>query len=393
MNKFRSAVLWGLRIALPCAVVYGAILCYEHLIATAPQQSRAEPGERAVSVETRIINRRNALVRIQTTGTVVPVEEVVLQARVSGEVKKLNPNFEPGEIIPRGEVIVRLDRDDYRLAVRQAESELVQAEYNYQLELGYQNVARHEWELLENRDSISELEKTLTLRKPHLDKVKAGLESAQTALELAKLNLSRTEITLPFDALVLSRAVSVGSQVSTQSQMGVLVDATLFRVDATVAFDRLRWIDFPADGAPGAPVELYAAGELGDSVKWHGRVSNMVPEIESLGRMARVLIDVQNPMSGQIPLLLNSFVSVAIAGRELQNVFVLPSPAVHNGDVVYVVGDDSRIIFRTIDPIWRDAERVFTREGFENGDVIVTTDVPSAVPGMLIRDVGSRTAP
>ena len=391
MNKFGNVILWIVRIVLPCAMVYGAIQFFEHLILTAPQQDRQDPAERAVTVETQIITRSNAVVRIQATGTVVPVEEVTLKARVSGEVEQINPRFEPGEIISQDEVILSIDRADYELALRQAQSALVQAEYEYKLELGYQQVARHEWELLENREDSSELERELTLRKPHLDKVKAGLESAQTALEQAELNLSRTEISLPFDALVLNRAVSVGTQVNTQSELGVFVDAALFRVDVTVPPDRLNWIDFPEHARQGAPVQIFASGELGGMAQWSGQVSKLVPTIESRGRMARVLIDVADPMRSDPPLLLNSFVSVIIEGRELSDIFVLPSKAVHNGDVVYVAGADSRIAFHTVKPIWRDSNWVFVRDGLENGDVIVATDVPAAVPGMLIKDVTQTT--
>lgn len=387
MNRTTTIVFWFLRIALPCAAIYGAVVFHRHLLATAPQQQRKPPEERRVAVETQQVVRQNQVVTIRATGTVVPVEEVALRARVSGEAVAINPRFEPGDIIPAGEIIVRIDQADYLLALRQAESALIQAEFNYKVELGYQEVARHEWELLDSRDTVSELEKELTLRKPHLAKAKAGVDSAKTALEQAHLNLSRTALALPFDALVLSRAVSAGAQINTQSELGVLVDASLFRVEATVPFDRLSWIALPGAERPGASVEIFASGDLGGSVKWRGRVSKLAPEIETRGRMARILIDVENPLQGKVPLLLNSFVSMDIAGRELKDVFVVPSQAVHNGDIVYVVSDESRIAFRRINPIWRDAEWVLTRDGLEEGDLLITTEVPSAVPDMQVKKV------
>lgn len=384
MNKGIKLVLWFLRFALPCAVVYGAVLLYEYMIETTPEQERKAPGEREVFVETRTLKCEDRTVFVDATGTVVPVEEVSLQARVSGEVIDLNPLFEPGEIIKKGQAIVTIDKADYLLAVKQAESALVEAEYNYKVELGYQEVARHEWDMLENKENISQLEKDLSLRKPHLEKVKAGVDSAKTALEQAKLNLSRTSLTLPFDALVLSRNVSVGTQVNTQSALGVLVDASLFRVEVTLPIDRLDWIDFPDGKKPGASVEIRASGGLRGNATWKGVVSRLVPEIESQGRMAQVLIDVKNPMEGNVPLLLNSFVSAVIASREIKNVFALPTLAVHNGNIVYMVNGDSRITFRKIEPLWRDKKWVITDKGFKEGETIITTEVPAAVPNMKV---------
>ena len=189
---------------------------------------------------------------------------------------------------------------------------------------------------------------------------------------------------LPFDALVLNRAVSVGTQVNTQTELGVLVDASLFRVEVPLPVDRLEWIDFPGDNRKGAEVRIRASGGLSESAAWKGVVSKLIPEIEDQGRMAQVLIDVERPMEGDVPLLLNSFVSVAVSSRKLNDVFVIPSVAVHNGDIVYTVNGDSRISFRKIKPLWRDKEWVLTRSGVEQGQTLITTDVPSAVPNMKV---------
>ena len=384
MNKGTGALLWILRVLLPCAIVYGAVSVYDHMISTEPEQERKPPEERKVFVQTREIKIQDKSVYIHATGKVVPVEEVSLQARVSGEIVHLNPAFEPGEIIKKGEAIVCIDPVDYQLAVKQAESALVDAEYNFKIEQGYQEVARHEWNLLDNKENVSQLEKDLSLRKPHLEKVKAGVESAKNALEQAKLNLSRTSISLPFDALVLNRAVSIGTQVNTQVDLGVLVDASLFRVEVTLPVDRLEWIDFPGDKKKGAEVLIRASGGLSENAAWNGFVSKLIPEIEDQGRMAQVLIDVKDPMTGDVPLLLNSFVSVAISSRELKDVFVIPLIAVHNGDVVYTVNNDSRISFQKIKPLWRDQDWVLTRSGVDQGQTLITTEVPSAVPNMKV---------
>ncbi|MFO7936203.1 MAG: efflux RND transporter periplasmic adaptor subunit [Kiritimatiellia bacterium] len=384
MSRSMRILIWTLRIVLPLAVIGGAAVLYNHIISSSPEQLRQPPQERRVYVQTRKIKRQDKSVSVRATGKVVPVEKVSLTVRVTGEVVQLNQFFEPGEIIKKGDPIVNIDKADYLLAVKQAESALIEAEYKYKVEQGYQEVARHEWDLLENRESVSPLEKELTLRRPHLQKAKAEVESAETELEQAKLNLTRTSISLPFDALVVNRDISVGSQVTSQVELGVLVDASLFRVEVTLPVDRLEWIDFPSDEKTGSEVTIYAPGNLSEQVSWKGVVSRLIPRIEDQGRLAQVLIDVRDPMKGDMPLLLNSFVSVSIASRELKGVFVIPSKAVHNGDIVYTVNSDSRISFRKIKILWRGREWVLTRSGVEDGQILVTTEVPSVVPGMQV---------
>lgn len=387
MNKTANIGVWILRFALPLLVIFGAVELYQYMLATAPEQQRKSPEERKVFVNALTMNRQNKVVHVRATGTVVPVERVELKARVSGEVLKLHPDFEPGEIIKKGEVIVMIDQADYLLAEKLAESQLIQAEYEYKLEMGYQEVARHEWEMIDNKGSASELEKELTLRKPHLKKVEAGVAAAKTNLEQARLNLERTSVTLPFDALVLVRDISVGSQVTTQSQLGVFVDADHFRVEVTVPFDQLDWITLPANGKRGAAVQIYPVGGSDGKALWQGTVTGLVPEIESQGRMAQLLVEVENPLKSEVPLLLNSFVSVAIASRELKDVFVIPSQAVHNGEFVYVMNAASRVVFKKIVAIWRDKEWVVAESGLDNGDNLIISDVPSAVPNMRVEQI------
>lgn len=390
MSRGVNVIFWLLRILLPCIVLVSAVLLFRHLMATAPQQERKQPGERTVYVEARRVTPQSKVVRIHGTGRVVPIDRVSLQARVSGEVLELHPCFEPGGVVKKGENILRIDNADYLLAQRLAQSALIEADYNYKVELGYQAVAQHEWKLLGSEESASQLENELALRKPHLAKVKAGKEAAAANLEQAQLNLSRTRLTLPFDALVLSRNVSVGTQVNTQSELGVFVDASLFRIEAAIPFDRLEWIKFPEENQPGAAVDIRTAGSMAGCAQWSGVVTGVLPEIERLGRMAQLLIDVESPLQGAVPLMLNSFVSVAIASQEIKDVFVVPSHAVHNGDMVYVVNSDSRVDFRKIEALWRDQEWLLTRKGLEDGDLLITSDVPSAVPNMkvelLVRD-------
>lgn len=384
MNTGTKIILWVLRITLPCLVIGAAVVLYLYIMKTAPEHKRKRPEERKVFVEAAQVHLQNTVVHVHATGTVIPVERVALKARVSGEVLELNPQFEPGEIIKKGEVIVKIDQADYLLDEKLAESKLVQAEYEYKLELGHQEVARHEWEILDNPENATELEKELTLRKPHLKRAKAGVESAKTNLERARLNLQRTSVSLPFDALVLSRNVSVGSQVTAQSELGVFVDASRFRIEAIIPFDQLGWIKLPSGGEAGASAEIRPSGGSNESVCWQGTVTGLVPEIESRGRMAQLLIDVENPLEGDVPLLLNSYVLASIASRELKNVFVIPSRAVHNGDLVYVVNKESRVVFKKIGTIWRDKEWVVTESGVEDGDMVIISEVPSAVPDMRV---------
>ena len=441
---------WMTRFLLVALTAGGAILGNKWLRDTAPKRERRPVQERSAVVEVTELKRVAQKTLVRATGTVIPVRQLALTARVSGEVVKVSSALEPGGRIAIGEVAVELDQSDYDLAVSraktqvaraksqlahsqvslaqsrsqvaQAESKLVTAQYNHQVELGYQDVAKHEWEMLDSKTTATELERELTLRKPHLRKAVAEVTSAEAGIEVAKaaikaaesavttsqasvadaevalaqaeLALTRTSVRIPFNAVVLERAVSVGAQVAMQTQLAVLVDADAFWVEVSVPAGRVPWIAVRDGTAPGAAVVLRPSGAMAEQAEWHGEVVRRLPSLEEKGRLARVLVEVPNPLSaGKMPLLLGAFVQAEIAGPELKEVFVIPRATMHNGNQVWLRNGEGRLKVSAVELEWSDADVVVVRDGLEEGAMLVTSGVASPVPGMQLALAGEEGPP
>lgn len=443
-----TELVWAIRLVLAALIVAASVVVYHRLIATAPTRQMRPVKERQAIVEVVPLATTSRQVTVVATGTVMPARQLALNARVAGEVVAVHPALEPGGRIAADEVAVSLDRTDYELAVTraeiqvakaqvaieqsgtslaqadsaliQAQSQQITAEYNYTIELGYQAVAKHEWEMLDNRASATELEKELTLRQPHLRKAeadrrsaaagvavaqarikaetagvvaaKAALRDAEAALDQARLNLERTAVKVPFAAVVLERAVSVGAQVTTQTQLASLVDATVFWVEVSVPVDRVPWIVVRQGDAPGAAVVLRPTGSLSAMAEWPGEVIRRLPSLEENGRQAQMLVEVRSPLEvGRVPLLLGSFVQAEIRGPELNDVFVIPRSAVHNGNEVWIRNGEGRLKVCPVVAEWSDGDVVVTRSGVEEGEALVVSDVASPVPGMQLALLGEET--
>jgi len=332
-------------------------------------------------------------------GTVVAAQEVTLQPRVSGEVIKLSPEFVPGGRFKAGEFILQIDPKDYELTVEKTRSQVAQAQYELKMEQGAQEIARHEWELLGVEETATEQDRELALRKPHLIKANAALEAANAAVREAKLDLERTTIIAPFNAIVTTESVDVGAQVTQQTQLGTLVGTDEYWVRAAVPVDQLGWIRFPGrDGKGGstAAIRQQLATDLHN--EWTGRVVRLMGDLEPEGRMARVLISVRDPLrlgSGDeagLPLLIGSYVSVAIEGREVKDVIPLPRTALRDGDSVWLMNDGNKLEIANVSVVWRDRDTVWVRDGIEPGQRLVVSDLPAPVEGMGLTLGGDSTA-
>ena len=112
-------------------------------------------------------------------------------------------------------------------------------------------------------------------------------------------------------------------------------------IQVSVPFSELKWIQFPQGNLPGAEVEVVLDAGEGEIATWEGRVVRLLSDLDEVGRMARVVVAVQDPLglesekSDELPLLLGSYVEVRLDAGELENVITVPrdSPARRGSDL------------------------------------------------------------
>ena len=265
-----------------------AVLVSAILIKTKPKAEKVPPIKRAELVEVQVLKQTNETVVLQLTGTVIPAQRVKLRARVSGEVVEMAEGFIEGGLLAAEEAILKIDSIDYELALAQSQSALEKARFDYKIELGRQDVAKREWELLKPEGEVSDLEKELALRSPHLKASKAALQAADANLAKAKLNLERTQLCAPFNSVVLSRNADLGSQAAPQDVLAELAGTDVYRVVASIPVDRIKWLTIP-----GSKARIHSNGQR----TREGSVIKLLGDLEEKGRMARVLIEVKDPLA------------------------------------------------------------------------------------------------
>jgi len=358
------------------------------LIATKPKVSKRPPEKMAPLVRTAALQAENYTFSIPAMGTVIPARETGLEVPASGEVIYVHPELTEGGMLAKGTKILQVDPKDYELALHQKRRALADAEYAYKLEQGHQDVARQEWNLLYGDKPMDEGESDLALRKPHLEKVKVEIEAARAELEQAEINLKRSTLTAPFNALVLNSYVEQGSQVSSQERLADLVGTDNYWVQVSLPLDRLKWIQVPnGEQAEGSVVKIFYRT---DNVKI-GKVIRLLPDLSKEGRMARLLIEVNDPLDlkakneKQPMLLIGEYVRVSIEGEELQNVFQVPRSALHNDSEVWIFNEEGKLSIRPVKTIWRDRGSVVVSDGFKSGENLVISDIAAPVAGMDLR--------
>ena len=362
---------------------------------TEPEATRSgATKETAMLVDVVQVERDNFTPTISAMGTVVPSQDITLSPRVGGEIIEMSENFTPGGSVDEGEILFQIDPADYRNALKQRQSELQQAETDLEIEMGRQNVARQDYELLD--DSLTNENTALVLREPQLNAARSNVQSAEAAVEQAELNLQRTTIRAPFDAYILSRNVNVGSQVSPGDNLARLVGLETYWVESTVPLSHLRWIDVPQNGDEGSPVTIRNRTAWDEDEYREGNLFRLVGALENETRLARVLVEVPDPHgylqenSQQPRLMIGSFVETNIQAREIENVVRLSRDYVRQNDTIWVMENDTLRI-RNADILFRDANYEYITEGLNEGEQVVTTNLTTVVDGSPLRLEGTTS--
>ncbi|MCR2745409.1 efflux RND transporter periplasmic adaptor subunit [Limnobacter parvus] len=369
------------QIGLAVGVITLGVIGSEVLVATAPTASRKPPEKVARLVTTEPVQAGNHNVSLLGYGVVQAEQQITLQARVSGAVKRIGDKFVPGATFKKGDVLIELDNTDYRIELQTAQANLAQAQSTFTSEQGNQVVAQSDFDLLGM--NVDERERALILRKPQLEAARATVQSAQAGVERAKVNLERTILRAPFDGVVVSREASVGAQVSATTALGVLASSKAFWISVAVPQADLKWIRFPTGNQPGSTVCVSDASSAEQNCH-PGRVLSLQTSVQDSGRQAQVLVEVPRNFGPQHqPLLLAQYVKVRFDGIELQNVFKLAPSSVHDSNVW--VNDNGELDIRPVNIAYRAADYVLIDRGLSNGENIVTSNLGSPVNRMAIR--------
>lgn len=386
----RRRLTWGEKIALTVfsiAVLGISAGVSFYMIKNKPKPVRRKPPPAELTVQVRTLNLASHQVSIPVMGTVIPAVQIDLKARVAGEVIWTNPEFVEGGIIRKRDVILKIDPTDYELALVREKAALETAVYEYKVEQGRQEIAKVEWELLGLEEETGEMDQELALRQPHIREKEVKLEAAKARLAQAQLALDRVVVRAPFNAIIRSVMVDMGGQASIQTTLASLVGTDTYRIQAAIPIDQLRWIRIangPGDG--GSQVLIHS----GTGVVRSGAIQKLLSDLEPSGKLARVLIDVKDPLDldrareERRPLLLGEFVRLEIKGRTLEDVFIIPRDALRDGGRLWIVDDQSRLNIQDVDVIWQDADQVVV-EDLEPGLKLVISDIPAPVEGMKVK--------
>jgi len=329
-----------LNIVLLPLILIAAFLIVKAMIASKPERQTRTPPVAVPSVAFVEVAAADFHPTIQTFGNTRSYYEAAISAQVSGEVIRIEPSFNSGQTISKGELLLQIDPADYLADVAQAEANLATAQQILSEEKTRATLAAQDW-----TDSGRRLEDAtdLTLRKPQLIAAEAGVTSAQASLERAKNDLEDTQVRAPFDAIVQSRDTSPGNYVNAGTSLGQLISRELAEVRLPLTPQQLEHIDLPHSGSSSELLaELSSPSQPG--AKWTATITRTEPSVDQQNQVIYVVGEIKDPFADEQAFLpIGAFVDARISGNALADVYLIPSTALVEDRFVWVIKDDDTL--------------------------------------------------
>lgn len=332
------------------------------------QSDESNVGQQGLSLQSVFVIRPDAETRqlsLETTGSVVARNVVPLIPQVGGTVAWISPNLRTGGTFQSNEVLLRVDSTDFELLVAQAEANLQVAKANLELREAESQAARENWTLLHTEEVP-----TLVAKLPQINQAKANISVAEAQLVAAKLELARTELSLPFDGRVLSSQVGVGQWVSRGQALGSLFDLNSLEVEVPVSGNELKLL---------YPVSDRNAVVFANDAEFPAIVDRMSASADLRSRAFSIFLTFPSVPYGLVP---GNFANVKVYGREQSNVYRIPEIAEQANSTLWIVRNG--LLDRVTPTIIERKNEELTIVAFAYGEGIVVGSLVGVFPGQRV---------
>jgi HlyD family secretion protein len=324
-------------------------------------------------------------------GTVKSRKRAKLSPEVGGRVAELN--VREGDRVEQGQVLLRIADADYRARVglqerarasahaaqREACLTAEQAERDYER---YKRLAEDE---IVSRELLDQQESRRNVTAAGCEAARAAEQEAASALELARVELTKTVLRAPFDAVVAEVETEVGEWV-TPSPPALPVPSVLELIQ-----DAATYISAPLDEVDLAKLrvgqEVRATLDAYRGQAFEGTVVRIAPyvlDVEEHSRTFEIEVELADrDFAAELRPGTSADVEVILSAK--RDVLRVPSYALIEGGRVFIV-EDGEIVAREVATGIRNWDFTEITDGLEAGEqIVVSVDRVEVKEGAQVR--------
>jgi membrane fusion protein (multidrug efflux system) len=324
-----------------------------HFFGGAPKK-KSEVAHKPTTVQVEGVMKGPIARQTTLSGEVKAIDSIAVIVPTQGVVAEIR--FKEGEMVKKGDLLIRLDDAQARAELYEARARLKEAEGAY-----------HRAKELDRRGfgSSSDVEKAY-----------AQMNVAKAQVDKARFMLSQTRVVAPFDGYMSIRHVSLGAFVTPNQEIANLVSLDPLYVDFSVPESLYSSLTL------GSEISVTIPG--GDILPYSAKIAAINPSVDSVSRNVTARATLGNKDNVLRP---GMFAQVSLPlGREESALLVPENSVMKDGDRSFVfVVKGGRADQRSVVLGLKEGENVQVVDGLEEGEQVVTEGLFKIYDGAPVR--------
>ena len=359
------------------AVAVGAYFLVTHWMGSSGKAGAGGKGKGPkgdIPVKVAEVKRGDMDIYLQGLGLVTPLNNVTIKSRVDGQIMQIA--YTEGQIVKEGQLLVQIDPRPYQATLEQAQGQLLKD----QAQQAEAQVDLNRYLSIPNSVTQQQIDQ----QKALVQQYAGAVESDQSAVDNATLNLGYCQIKAPITGRIGLRLVDVGNMVHATDTSGLAVIAQIqpITVVFTVTEDQISQVFTRPDHGDGLPVQAYNRDLT--QVIATGKLLAIDNQVDPTTGTVKIKAQFDNADNALFP---SQFVNAKLLVNTLKNVLLIPAAAVQIGpqsSYVYVVKPDKTVQLANIKVGPREGNEQVVEDGVTPGQSVVTDGVDKLIDGTKV---------
>lgn len=320
----------------------------------------------ALTVTTAAVDKASWANTIDTQGFIVPWQEAVVSARVTG-LPIVEIRVGVGDLVKKGDILAVFDDRTVRAELAQAEATLAQSLANRkQAEANFNRIHKLEKQnLVSDQDALNASTQTKTTA--------AQQAVAKAAITALKIRLEHTQVVAPDDGIITAQTVLLGQV----PQIG----AELFRL---IRQQRLEWrAELTAQQLNQLKIGMPAQINLPDHSIAYGKIRQFSPALDNTSRLGIAFVELQAGSTAKAGMFVSGRLEIAHT-----DALIVPAESVVVRDgrsSLFLLKENNRVQQLAVNTGRRQGKFIEILQGVNLGDQVIVRGAGFLNDGDLIQ--------
>ncbi len=342
---------------------------------------------KAPRVEVVKLHQQQVQIPVYSRGVLEAEKQITLATEVSGKIVWLSKKFKDAGEFRQGDLLLKIDNRDYKLAVIRAQAQVAAA---------LQILKRVEAEAEQAKKDLRRLSSTAlknaspyALREPQLKEAQAKLKAARADLSLAELKLKKTDIYAPFNGRLLNKHVDLGQYVVSGSSLADIYHAGVLQVALPVSLEQLELLLPEKVLTDEKPVQVLLSENLAHkNIHWPARVTQLDSKVDIETQLVKLIarLDMESIRDNKNILLPGLFVQAKIISPEKYSLYVIPRQALHANNELWLLNKNSQLTKLRVTVLYKNDKNIFIQGYLQDGQKVILSAIDSPVSGMQLEE-------